>query len=251
MSSLDTVREAWHHLFIESALSTTEPKSDRSARYGLVMQLQGELPDIPIDELLNYKISAKMNSLRKNYLNEEEIELAREKLSRKETSSVSFSLKAGEKYGGKYRNVDHCMVSAVVYKEKGLITNITIFYRSTEICRKWLPDLVFLREEVIPRLGIDSYGSITFMFGRVVTKSEWFWIILRDMSEKERNWFFERYSREKPKGVAFLKRLIQQVENPTCKLLRSQEACYKMFHEDPIYKIMKRLLRNLGGFTIK
>ena len=66
------------------------------------------------------------------------------------------------------------MVSAVVYKEKGLITNITIFYRSTEICRKWLPDLVFLREEVIPRLGIDSYGSITFMFGRVVTKSEWF-----------------------------------------------------------------------------
>lgn len=246
MSSLNTVREAWHHLFIKSALSTTEPKSDRSARYGLVMQLQGELPDIPIDELLNYKISAKMNSLRKNYLNEEEIELAREKLSQKETSSVSFSLKASEKYGGKYRNVDHCMVSAVVYKEKGIITNITVFYRSTEICRKWLPDLVFLKEEVIPRLGIDSYESITFMFGRVVTKSEWFWIILRDMKSLDRRWFLMRYEKKKPKGIAFLKRLIQQVENPTCKLLRSQEACYKMFHEDPVYEDMKRLLRNLG-----
>lgn len=245
MSSLEIVRKAWHSLFMKSALSPVEPKSDRSAVYGVKLQLPGILPDIPIDILLNYKISHKINSLKRNYLNEEDIEIAKNKLSQKESCSISFSLKSGEKYsGGKlYRNVDHCMVSAVIYKDKGFIKNITVFYRSTEICRKWLPDLVFFKEEILPRFEIEYYGSITFMFGRVVTKSDWFWIILKDMELSERERFLNIYSKKKPKGLDYLRKLIQKVNNPDKKLLRSQKACYDMFKEDPIFEYMRNYLK--------
>lgn len=245
MSSLEIIKGAWYSLFIKSALSPVEPKSDRSAIYGIKLQLPGVIPDIPIDILLGYNTTSKINSLKRNYLNEEEINIAKNKLSQKESCSISFSLKSGEKYsGGKlYRNVDHCMVSAVIYKDKGAIKNITIFYRSTEICRKWLPDLVFLKEEIFPRLEIDSYESITFMFGRIVTKSDWFWIILKDRELSDRERFLRTYGQKKPKGLEYLGKLIQKVEDPNKKLLRSQKACYDMFKEDRIFRWMKNYLK--------
>ena len=103
----------------------------------------------------------KMTSLKKAYFNQESLDRAKKRLA-EGANSVSISLQANDKT---YTKQDHCMVSMVIYRErKGY--EITVFYRATEICRKFLFDLKFLHDIVIPYLGIENY-HLTFFFTRI------------------------------------------------------------------------------------
>ena len=103
----------------------------------------------------------KMTSLKKAYFNQESLDRAKKRLA-EGANSVSISLQGKDKT---YTKQDHCMVSMVIYKDKKDY-DITVFYRVTEICRKFLFDLKFLREIIMPYLGIEQY-HVTFLFTRI------------------------------------------------------------------------------------
>jgi len=108
-------------------------------------------------------IKGKMSSLKSSYLNMDSIKRAKYRMDNKIGTSWSISLQNKDK---NYTEQDHCMVSMVIYKGYKNHYDITVFYRTTEVCRKFLFDLVFLRNEVFPLLGIRDY-DITFMFTRL------------------------------------------------------------------------------------
>ena len=104
---------------------------------------------------------SKMSSLKKAYFNQESLDRAKKRLE-EGANSVSISLQAKDKT---YTKQDHCMVSMVIYRDKKDY-EITVFYRVTEICRKFLFDLKFLHDVVLPYLGIENY-HVTFFFTRI------------------------------------------------------------------------------------
>ena len=96
------------------------------------------------------------------YFNKESLDRAKERLALKKNTSVNISLINKEKTN---TTQDHCMVSMVIFKE-GKKYRATVFYRTTELCRKFLFDLKFLKEEILSYLGISDC-DITFMFAKV------------------------------------------------------------------------------------
>ena len=121
---------------------------------------------------LNYDLSfidkvypgkeAKKSYLINAYFNQESLDRAKERLKEKKTTSVNISLINKEKTNTKQ---DHCMVSMVLFKNNKKY-KATIFYRTTELCRKFLFDLKFLREEILSYLEIPDC-EITFMFAKL------------------------------------------------------------------------------------
>jgi len=103
----------------------------------------------------------KMSSIKHAYFNQESLDRAKERLA-KGAKSVSISLQNRDKT---YTKQDHCMVSLVLYTGKKR-SEATLFYRTTEICRKFLFDLKFIKEEVMPYLGIKDY-TLTIFFTRL------------------------------------------------------------------------------------
>lgn len=103
----------------------------------------------------------KMSSIKNAYFNQDSLDRAKERLS-KGAKSVSISLQNKDKT---YTKQDHCMVSLVLYTGKKR-SEVTLFYRTTEVCRKFLFDLKFLKEVVMPYLGIENY-TLTIFFTRV------------------------------------------------------------------------------------
>lgn len=105
---------------------------------------------------------AKKSYLMNAYFNKDSLLRAKERLSKKKNTSVNISLINKEKTN---TTQDHCMVSMVVFKENKKY-KATIFYRTTELCRKFLFDLKFLKEEILTILEIPDC-EITFMFAKL------------------------------------------------------------------------------------
>ena len=105
----------------------------------------------------------KMSSLKNAYFNKESLDRAKYRMMDNIGKSYSISLQNNDK---NYTTQDHCMVSMVIFKEKKNHYDITVFYRTTEICRKFLFDLVFIRDVILPYLGIKDY-RLNFMFTRL------------------------------------------------------------------------------------
>lgn len=120
----------------------------------------GDIDEINLDQIYPGSES-KMTSLKKAYFNKESLDRAKKRLA-EGANSVSISLQANDKT---YTKQDHCMVSMVIYKSK-VGYEVTVFYRVTEICRKFLFDLKFIREVIMPYMKINNY-KVTFFFTRV------------------------------------------------------------------------------------
>lgn len=105
---------------------------------------------------------AKKSYLMNAYFNQESLDRAKQRLKEKKNTSVNISLINKEKTN---TTQDHCMVSMVIFKENKKY-KATIFYRTTELCRKFLFDLKFIQEEILHYLEIPDC-EITFIFAKL------------------------------------------------------------------------------------
>lgn len=128
----------------------------------LIWKLNNIIDDFDISKIYP-GAKGKMTSLRSAYFNVESLNRAKYRMTNKIGTSYSISLQNNDK---NYTDQDHCMVSMVLFREPKNHYEITVFYRTTEIGRKFLFDLVFLRDKILPYLGIKDY-RITFMFTRL------------------------------------------------------------------------------------
>lgn len=130
--------------------------------YSLVWNLGPLNGDLSFIDKIYPGKEAKKSYLMNAYFNKESLDRAKKRLKEKKSTSVNISLIGKEKTNTKQ---DHCMVSMVLFKNNKKY-KATIFYRTTELCRKFLFDLKFLQEEILPYLGIPEC-DITFMFAKL------------------------------------------------------------------------------------
>lgn len=136
--------------------------------------------DVPL-EMLGYGAkSSKMTQLRRHYYNEGSVEAAKSKLKERigkkaDYSSVAVSMKGEDKDG---RSQGHCISTVVVtynpqrFPGKQSELTVDIFYRVTEVVKKFGADLKFLHEIVIPsilpeELSVEDIDEVRFHFANI------------------------------------------------------------------------------------
>lgn len=148
--------------FVVDLISNTQSVRGISHQYEReTIHFPWGLDSLNLDEIYP-GMKGKMSSLKKAYFNQASLDRAKYRMANNLGTSYSISLQNEDKG---YTDQDHCMVSMIIFKEKDFY-KITVVHRSTEICRKFLFDLKFIKEEILPYLEIENY-SITFYFCRV------------------------------------------------------------------------------------
>lgn len=191
----------------------------------------------------------KMTSLKHGYFNKESLDRAKERLANG-ARSVSISLQNRDKT---YTKQDHCMVSLVLYKERKYY-EATVFYRTTEICRKFLFDLKFIHEEIMPYLGIEKY-TLTIFFTQLTLSLIFLHTLflmnpdLLDMIKKES---FNPYWREiLDDYLLYINKMLERKErgNMLMSHWRHFQSFKKTKEFEKLYAILTR--RNLNARTNK
>lgn len=123
----------------------------------------------------------KIKALKRHYFNRERTIAARKMVKTKwdqgSYGSCGFPLTGIEKRG--WTKQDFCMHSCTVthYPSGGL--KVCVFYRTTEVIKKFGADLIFLRQVVLPRFDrIKSIDDVTFMFSNVTIHPMFFTTLL-------------------------------------------------------------------------
>lgn len=148
----------WNDFLIQ-LINKADLKGVEAHYDGVVFYLPEGIDELNLDSIYPGK-NTKMSSLTNSYFNRESLDRAKERLITKKCNSVNISLCGNEK---NYTEQDHCMVSMVIIKKDKKSYHIEVFYRTTEICRKFLFDLKFLHDVILPYIGIEKY-SIRFYF---------------------------------------------------------------------------------------
>lgn len=116
------------------------------------------LPDFTLAQL-GYT-QAKMKQLERQYFNAESIDAAKMLIKHRvgnDLTSVAFTFTGGVKRAVGPRGaktMGHCIQTAVLTTARGRC-ELDVFYRSTEVTKKFSGDLVFLRDRIVPYLGVQ------------------------------------------------------------------------------------------------
>jgi hypothetical protein len=134
---------------------------------------------------------SKLSMLRRNYYVEESIEAAKKlwdrRLEQKKYGSVGFScyghyvkggglrnpweLSQAKKTGKPYRAsvMGPCIQGVTLTLTEKKSTSIDVFYRTTELFKKWPADLVFIRDQLLPNFNFTTapVRDIAFHFANV------------------------------------------------------------------------------------
>lgn len=135
---------------------------------------------------------SKMTMLRKNYLHEESLDAAIQlwdrRLGQRKYGSVSFTCFAHFIKGGsidakrsKRASVfGPCIQSVSLTYLDNHTCAVDVFYRTTELFKKFPADLVFLKEELLSRFNFEScpLSSITFHFANITIHPMYFVTII-------------------------------------------------------------------------
>ncbi len=120
----------------------------------------------------------KIKALRKHYLDEDSIQNAanqiQEIVRKNRYGSAGFSMRGDEK---KWTKQDFCIQASVVTHVPGNELELTVFYRTTEVIKKFAADLVFIKEVVLPYFNDVSY-NVNFYFNNVTVHPMFFPILL-------------------------------------------------------------------------
>lgn len=105
----------------------------------------------------------KHKQLVRNYVNEEEFQRVNSLLKRRSShkyTSLALALRGAQKNS---RSQGWCMLSTVLTLSD-LGTTVEVQYRTTEVVLKFAADVIFLRDYILPKLGIDPAKVKQFRF---------------------------------------------------------------------------------------
>jgi len=175
-----TLCDYWMNLLTQVAGARTSTTQFSGIKYlaDIVHTMPGEAftgaTGFALEELGYSGSGAKLNALKRIYMDGESIRAAREKLQSREAqefSSVVVNTMAGSK---QKRSQGHCMTSIIITRnsrKKGQRDiRLSVMYRMTESVRKFGADLVFFKEILFPTiLGDDmkNLKSVSFHFANI------------------------------------------------------------------------------------
>ena len=159
----------------------------RKIRRGVRLQWPSFEDDLTLEDSGYTK--SKMTMLRKNYLHQESIDMAKllweKRLGQGKYGSVGFTCYNHFVKGGKLDQAKSirasvfgpCIQSITMTLMDTGEVGIDVFYRTTELFKKFPADLVFIRDELLSQFELPKY-SVTFHFANVTLHPMYFVTIL-------------------------------------------------------------------------
>lgn len=190
---------------------------------------------IPFSRMAFKNETSKMAQLSRIYYNEPMILAANQKLKDRAKSpftSVGIPMQAGVKDS---RSMGHCIQSVVITLHRKEI-RVHVFYRTTEVVQKFLADLKFLHEKVLPAAleGIDGeIKSVQFTFANLYVSVMWLPLVYRVMDPVYVLKRLEGDKRFWKMATAAAKKLLAKKTNYS---YRSRRKMHDFFHEIPFNK---------------
>lgn len=114
----------------------------------------------------------KLTLLSRNYRNEKSVQEAKQKL-KGGNSIVSVSL-IGEQKHGSVKNKDFCMYQLFINKDE---KRATVIFRNSDIFKKLLIDVYWLKNILMKELGIENY-QLDACFNSITLRAPFFYIYL-------------------------------------------------------------------------
>lgn len=148
--------------------------------------------DMSVDGVDPFKIccytnsNGKMSLLTKNYWNQDSIDAAK-KLLKGGNTIVSVSL-IGEKKHGSIKNKDYCMYNLFINKDN---KRATVVFRNSDILKKLLIDVYWLKTKLFPELGITDY-KLDGIFNAVTIRAPFYYIYFNWLKISGSDWFEEQ-----------------------------------------------------------
>lgn len=187
-----TMRDAWINLCYE--LAKRQGYANAGARK-IIRSIRVEFP--VFDDTLTLKdgwyaenSTAKMNQLKRNYYNDESMEKGakdiRHWVGGRKYGSVGVSMHG--KHKGKQTKQGFCIQSLTVsyFPHTGL--EIDVFYRTTEVVKKFLADLIYFRDVVMPTfkdsLRVAPLYSVTLHFANVSVHPMFFCLLFTQLEPR-------------------------------------------------------------------
>lgn len=115
----------------------------------------------------------KLTLLSRNYRNEESINAAKEAL-KGGHSIISVSLIGKPKHGS-VKNKDYCMTTLFINKDQ---KRATVVFRNSDVFKKLLIDVYWLKNVLMKELGIDDY-ELDACFNALTLRAPFFYIYLK------------------------------------------------------------------------
>jgi hypothetical protein len=134
-------------------------------------------PDITLSMLGFSK--KKITMLTDYYLNEESVRVALYQLEhrREKNTYGSVGITTYNHFAKKERPMHGpCIQSVVLTHSKGGKIDMDVFYRTTEIFKKFAADLIWLREIFLPQFNITNGGVVRFHFANI-TYHPMYWVV--------------------------------------------------------------------------
>lgn len=148
---MNQLRLGWYGLSLHVGGETdTFVESVRKYYPGLSFELDG-LPTFDLADMGYSKM--KQRGLERNYFDPASIEVAMKKAhsrKKKAITSVAFSFSAEAK---RAESQGHCMQTGVFSFGRKHETTLDMFYRSTEVTKKFGADLLFIRDVIVPAMN--------------------------------------------------------------------------------------------------
>lgn len=223
-------------LFANSRINHYE--SGSSLIYGPIIITDMNLNGVdPFDLCCYTNKEGKLTLLNRNYRNQESINEAKKKL-KGSNSIVSVSL-IGEKKHGSVKNKDFCMYTLFINKDEH---RATVIFRNSDILKKLLIDVYWLKNCLFKELGIDDY-RLDGVFNSVTLRAPFFYLYLNALKNKTK--IEDTLSRDYP----LVKKFKLWYSKPTPNY-KSLERAGRRMRELDIYKTIEPYIKGEPSASI-
>lgn len=170
----------WTFAISGLVIQTNARTSGSSLIYGPTVLHNMDLEGVDPFELCCYtNKNGKMSLLTKNYWNQESIDEAK-KLLKGGNTIVSVSL-IGQKKHGSIKNKDYCMYNLFINRDD---KRATVVFRNSDILKKLLIDVYWLKTKLFPELGITDY-ALDGIFNAVTVRAPFYYIYLNWLKKED------------------------------------------------------------------
>ena len=175
---------------------------------------------------------AKIAQLRWHYLNQPTIDRClsdvQDKLKGRKVGSGTWDFRGNVK---KHVKADYCLVGGVATAWKDSI-EIDIFYRSTEFIKRFLGDLIFFKQDIIPQFTrLASVTSVKFHFSNLTWHPMMAMYLLSHMPDWE----------------ARLKQLKSEDHLAYLAIIRHNYRIFGDLHTDQRFNVLRRMQKYVRG----
>jgi hypothetical protein len=249
--------EAWVRLLMDLC---THPRFMTSGSRKIFRGLQFDMDKL--DDTLNMEDSMylnggrmKLQQLQRYYINAQSLERAVDEwptwsIKKRKYGSVGISTHGMQKGG--FTKQGFCIQSIVVSNYPARGAYMDIYYRTTEVVKKFHADLIFLRECIVPRFDWSKspLRGLRFHFANTTLHPMFYWLVIPHLEWDEWMDHANKIKKEDPEfykdAMTWCRRYLENKPTPFAQAQKAQNDLHRSLTNKQKHELWRRIERSIG-----